>query len=125
MRAASLTIWSKAGWMKSANWISATGMVPFMAAPMATPTMLDSASGGRGGRRLGVGDRLVAVGRALLLDPVVVLLGRHTLVEQVAAEALDGVAAEQRLELGLGPVAALVVVGGVGGEAGDLGRDQG
>ena len=31
--------------MKSANWISATGMVPFIAAPMATPMMLDSASG--------------------------------------------------------------------------------
>src|ERR1700687_5911974 len=45
VRAASLTIWSKAGWMKSANWISAIGMRPFKAAPIATPTMADSASG--------------------------------------------------------------------------------
>src|ERR1700716_383644 len=45
MRDASLTIWSKAGWMKSANWISATGISPFSAAPMATPTMQDSARG--------------------------------------------------------------------------------
>ena len=45
MRAASLTIWSKAGWMKSANWISATGTRPLIAEPMATPTMHDSASG--------------------------------------------------------------------------------
>src|SRR5437016_174852 len=43
VRAASLTIWSKAGWMKSANWISAMGSMPFSAAPMATPTMADSA----------------------------------------------------------------------------------
>ena len=28
MRAASETIWSNAGWMKSANWISATGNSP-------------------------------------------------------------------------------------------------
>src|SRR5438132_1792610 len=45
VRAASLTIWSKAGWMKSANWISAIGISPLSAAPMATPTMPDSASG--------------------------------------------------------------------------------
>src|SRR5438105_2800397 len=31
--------------MKSANWISATGISPFRAAPMATPTMHDSARG--------------------------------------------------------------------------------
>src|SRR3982074_1272285 len=31
--------------MKSANWISATGMRPLSAAPMATPTMADSARG--------------------------------------------------------------------------------
>src|SRR5258705_218406 len=31
--------------MKSANWISAIGMRPFSAAPTATPTMPDSASG--------------------------------------------------------------------------------
>src|SRR5579864_5082200 len=31
--------------MKSANWISAIGMRPFNAAPTATPTMADSASG--------------------------------------------------------------------------------
>src|SRR5450759_1113294 len=45
VRAASLTIWSKAGWMKSANWISTIGMRPFSAAPTATPTIADSASG--------------------------------------------------------------------------------
>src|SRR5712692_469788 len=45
VRAASLTIWSNAGWMKSANWISAIGMSPLRAAPIATPTMADSASG--------------------------------------------------------------------------------
>src|SRR5712691_2508449 len=45
VRAASLTIWSKAGWMKSANWMSAMGMSPLSAAPMATPTIADSASG--------------------------------------------------------------------------------
>src|SRR5229473_6282377 len=45
VRAASLTIWSKAGWMKSANWISAIGMRPLSAAPIAMPTMPDSASG--------------------------------------------------------------------------------
>src|SRR2546430_6645115 len=31
--------------MKSANWISATGIRPFRAAPIATPTIADSASG--------------------------------------------------------------------------------
>ena len=31
--------------MKSANWISAIGLNPFRAAPMATPTIADSASG--------------------------------------------------------------------------------
>src|SRR5215472_5319906 len=31
--------------MKSANWISAIGISPFSAAPMATPTIADSASG--------------------------------------------------------------------------------
>src|SRR5438552_14557071 len=45
MRAASETSWSKAGWMKSANWISATGRRPCRDIPMATPTMPDSASG--------------------------------------------------------------------------------
>src|SRR6266516_2677855 len=45
MRAASDTIWSNAGWMKSANWISATGRRPCRAMPIATPTMEDSASG--------------------------------------------------------------------------------
>src|ERR687891_235957 len=44
-RAASDTSWSKAGWMKSANWISATGTSPWRAIPMARPTMEDSASG--------------------------------------------------------------------------------
>src|SRR5438270_338937 len=44
-RAASLTSWSNAGWMKSANWISATGSRPCRAMPIATPTMPDSASG--------------------------------------------------------------------------------
>src|SRR5579884_2602007 len=38
-------IWSTAGMMKSWNWISAMGRRPLMAAPMATPTMADSASG--------------------------------------------------------------------------------
>jgi hypothetical protein len=42
---ASLTIWSTAGMMKSWNWISAMGSSPLMAAPMATPTIADSASG--------------------------------------------------------------------------------
>src|SRR5690606_3041705 len=45
MRAASLTIWLKAGWMKSANWISQIGRMPASAAPMPIPTMLNSASG--------------------------------------------------------------------------------
>src|SRR5690606_7733507 len=34
-----------AGWMKSANWISATGRRPYAAAPMAAPTISDSVSG--------------------------------------------------------------------------------
>src|SRR5579863_6130730 len=34
-----------AGMMKSWNWISAMGRSPFIAAPMATPTINDSASG--------------------------------------------------------------------------------
>ena len=38
-------IWFIAGAMKSANWISAMGRMPFTAAPIATPTMQDSASG--------------------------------------------------------------------------------
>ena len=43
--AASLTIWLKAGWMKSANWISQIGRMPYSAAPMPTPTIESSASG--------------------------------------------------------------------------------
>ncbi len=34
-----------AGKMKSANWISATGRSPFAAAPIETPTIIDSVSG--------------------------------------------------------------------------------
>src|SRR6266545_2614125 len=205
MRAASLTIWSKAGWMKSANWISATGMSPLSAAPIATPTIEDSARGvsstracpylacrpsvarntppflptsspsthtrssrsissasasrtpsisvltamsilptsalplgGGGGREdvepqvrgVGLGrrlrgpDRLVDLFRALLLDGLVVGVGEQVLVHQVVPEPLDGVAPEQRLQLLLRPVAALVVVRGVGGEPGHLGVDQ-
>src|SRR5438876_62398 len=45
MRAASLTICSNAGAWKSANCISATGRSPPIAAPIAMPTMLDSATG--------------------------------------------------------------------------------
>ena len=45
MRAASETIWLNAGKMKSANWISATGRSPFIAAPIAAPTIIDSVSG--------------------------------------------------------------------------------
>src|SRR2546428_4682885 len=45
MRAASSMIWFMAGAMKSANWISAMGRIPLAAAPMASPTMVDSASG--------------------------------------------------------------------------------
>src|SRR6266508_1653025 len=45
MRAASDTIWLKAGKMKSANWISATGRSPLTAAPMAAPAMSDSLRG--------------------------------------------------------------------------------
>src|SRR5438132_1608555 len=45
VRAASLTIWSNAVWMKSANWISAMGIRPLSAAPIATPTIADSARG--------------------------------------------------------------------------------
>ena len=45
MRAASLMIWFIAGWMKSANWISATGRMPFIAAPMHAPTITLSARG--------------------------------------------------------------------------------
>ena len=45
MRAASDTIWSNAGWMKSANSISAIGSSPSMAIPIAMPTIPDSASG--------------------------------------------------------------------------------
>src|ERR1700730_15758137 len=194
VRAASLTIWSKAGWMKSANWISATGIRPFSAAPMATPTMQDSAKGvsrtrsspncpcrpsvarktppflptsspstqtrssrsisswsaslrpsisvliatsssllehvleqvlGKGWcRRFGDLDRLVHLGRAVLLDLLVRRLGEHRLLHEVGAEALDGVAPEKRLQLLLRAVAPLVVVGRVGCEAGDLGVDQ-
>ncbi len=43
--AAKFTIWSKAQVMKSANCISATGRRPMMEAPMAAPTMADSARG--------------------------------------------------------------------------------
>src|SRR5919108_3642522 len=45
IRDASETSWSNAGWMKSANWISATGSRPCRAMPMATPTIEDSARG--------------------------------------------------------------------------------
>src|SRR5215217_41299 len=45
MRAASDTIWSNAGWMKSANSISATGRSPCSDIPIASPTIIDSASG--------------------------------------------------------------------------------
>src|SRR6266540_6834760 len=45
MRAASSTICSKAGALKSANCISAIGRRPAIAAPTATPTIDDSASG--------------------------------------------------------------------------------
>ena len=45
MRAASSTICSNAGALKSANCISAMGISPAIAAPIATPTMEDSASG--------------------------------------------------------------------------------
>src|SRR5690606_15166399 len=45
MRAASLMLWFMAGWTQSANWISARGRQPATAAPMATPTMEDSARG--------------------------------------------------------------------------------
>src|SRR5256712_3544902 len=45
MRAASFTICSNAGAWKSANCISATGRSPPIAAPIAMPTMLDSATG--------------------------------------------------------------------------------
>src|SRR5438105_4047226 len=180
MRAASLTSWSNAGWMKSANWISATGISPLSAAPMATPTMHDSASGvsstrsspnlacrpsvarktppflptsspstqtrssrsissssasrmpsirvltaisalpprgggspkgrrggrthplnlehvleqvvrGRRRRRLGGLHRLVHLGGAVLLDLLVLRLGEDRLLQQIGAEALDGV----------------------------------
>jgi hypothetical protein len=37
--------WLKAGYAKSANWISAMGSTPFSAMPIERPTMLDSASG--------------------------------------------------------------------------------
>src|SRR6266511_2815258 len=42
IRAASETSWSNAGWMKSANSISATGTRPCRAIPMASPTIRDS-----------------------------------------------------------------------------------
>src|SRR5829696_6791673 len=38
-------IWSIAGWMKSRNWISAIGIRPFIAIPIALPAITDSASG--------------------------------------------------------------------------------
>src|SRR3989442_20688 len=108
--------------MKSANWISATGIRPLSAAPIATPTMDEPAPPPRGGgrfgeqvplevggvgmgRRLGGPDRLVHLGRAALLQPLVALVVEQPLVEQVVAEPLDRVAAEQRLQLLLGPVA--------------------
>ncbi len=40
-----MTIWSKAGRIKSANCISATGRIPFTESPMAAPTIRLSASG--------------------------------------------------------------------------------
>src|SRR5215472_6165297 len=180
MRAASLTSWSNAGWMKSANWISATGISPFSAAPIATPTIDDSASGVsstraspnlacrpsvarntppfrptsspsthtrssrsissasasrtpsirvltaisarlrehmplevgrvRLRRRLRRPDGLLHLGRALLLQPLVVLVREQTLVQEGVAEPLDGVTAQERLQLLAGPVAPLVVV---------------
>ena len=45
MRAASDRIWLKAGKMKSANWISGTGRKPATAAPIETPTIMDSVNG--------------------------------------------------------------------------------
>ena len=60
IRAASETIWSNAGWMKSANWISATGSRPCSAIPIATPTIA-----GLGQRR--VDDALLA---ELLQEPL-------------------------------------------------------
>ncbi len=43
--AASLTIWSNAGGIKSENWISATGRIPLTESPMAEPTIRLSARG--------------------------------------------------------------------------------
>ncbi len=40
-----MTIWSNAGGIKSANWISATGRIPLTESPMAEPTIKLSASG--------------------------------------------------------------------------------
>ena len=45
IRAASDRIWFIAGKMKSANWISGTGRSPATAAPIETPTIIDSDSG--------------------------------------------------------------------------------
>src|SRR3972149_5731138 len=38
-------IWFKAGKMKSANWISQIGRIPYKAAPIPTPTIASSATG--------------------------------------------------------------------------------
>ena len=87
MRAASETTWSKAGWMKSANWISATGSSPCSAIPIAMPTIPDSASGVSITRsspnsvHQPVGDPEHAAPRADVLaeqhDPLVVLPSRR------------------------------------------------
>ena len=65
------------------------------------------------GGRLGRLHRLLDLLRALLLQPLVGLLGQHGLIDQVVPESLQRVSPKHCLQLLLWPVTALVVVGRV------------
>src|SRR5262245_20034925 len=77
------------------------------------------------GGRLGRLHRFVHLLRTFLLQQLVGLIGQHALIQKVVPEPLERVSPKHRLQLLLRPVPALVVVGGVGGEASHLGVDQG
>src|SRR5579884_3864607 len=79
----------------------------------------------RGRRRLGRLHRRLHLGQALPPESLLVLLGEERLLPQVGAEAIDGVGAQHLLQLLRGPVAPLIVVRGVGGEAPAASPDQG
>src|SRR5438477_94806 len=98
--------------MKSANWISAIGRRPARARPMATPTMLDPASG--------VVDLLLD----LRLQLFFLALRQEPLLDDVLLHALERVLLAPGLDLLRRAVGAVVVVGGVGEVPVGLALDQ-